>query len=482
MLRRPFPFLPRLRGLALDVRANVAVTFALVGVLLILLAFAGIDISNAFAAKNALQDATDAAALAVATEVSKNPNEARPQLQAVAEGMLAADYSRGASTIGSFHVCTAATANDCTGPSGPLKINTVSLQTSANAPCLLFGLSSLCGASSSLIPVTASTTTTINFGITMQLNILMDSSASMIVGATPSDVTAIANWVLANWNLVKTGDPAPNYPGGDNPPCAFACHDVGGSTTAADIAMGLTHAHSAGATTRFDVMTGAAQSLVQHLKQEAAGNTRVPQDTVLFNIMSFDTSLHTYGSADTDYSGAKAAIAQVTPGRDTWMSKAMTQVISQLGSNGTGASAASPYKFLIVVTDGLQSDRGANWSCASWGADAAWNYNPTCYGGYATTISAAQCSQLKNNGIVVAVLETPYVPLTGQSPGVQPYEKTVRHVIFPGGPGGASTVSAALQACASPGFYFQAVNASDIATGFTTLTDQFINQTTRITN
>jgi hypothetical protein len=160
----------------------------------------------------------------------------------------------------------------------------------------------------------------------------------------------------------------------------------------------------------------------------------------------------------------------------------MTQVINQLGANGTGASAASPLKFLIIVTDGLQSDRNNNWSCASWGADPAWNYNPTCYGGYATTISGAQCSQLKANGIVVAVLETPYVPLTGQSPHVQPYEKTVRHVIFPGGPAGASTVSAALSSCASPGFYFQAVNSADIATGFTTLTDQFINQTTRITN
>jgi len=479
---RPIRFVRELRRLGGDVRANVAVTFALVGVLLILLAFAGVDISNAFAAKNALQDATDAAALAVATEVSKNPNEAKPQLQAVAQGMLAADYNRGAPAIMTFHVCTAAMSSDCTGPSGPLKMNTVNLTTSANAPCLLFGLSSLCGSSNSLIPVNASTTTTINFGVTMQLNILMDSSASMIVGATPADVTSIANWVSANWNLVKPGDPGPNYPGGDNPPCAFACHDVGGSTTAADIALGLTHAHSAGATTRFDVMTSAAQGLVQHLKQEAAGNTRVPQDTVVFNIMSFDTSLHTYGSANTDYNGAKTAIGQVTPGLDTWMSNALTQVISQIGANGTGASTTSPYKFLIVVTDGLQSDRGSNWGCSSWGADAAWNYNPTCYGGYATTISAAQCAQLKNNGIVLAVLETPYVPLTGQSPGVQPYEKTVRHVIFPGGPNSASTVSAALQACATPGFYFQAVNASDIATGFATLTDQFINQTTRITN
>jgi len=168
----------------------------------------GVDISNAFAAKSALQDATDAAALAVATEVSKNPNETPAQLQAVAQGMLAADYNRGAPTIASIFVC-APVQNQCVGPNGPLKMNTVSLQTSANAPCILFGVSPLCSASNSLIPVTGSTTTTINFGVTMQLNILMDSSASMIVGATPADVTAISNWVSANWSLVKPGDPDP---------------------------------------------------------------------------------------------------------------------------------------------------------------------------------------------------------------------------------------------------------------------------------
>ena len=109
-------------------------------------------------------------------------------------------------------------------------------------------------------------------------------------------------------------------------------------------------------------------------------------------------------------------------------------MISQVGVNGNGTSAASPFKFLILVTDGLQSDRSNNWSCTSWGSDPAWSYNPTCYGGYATSINASQCAQLKANGVILAVLETPYVPLTGQDPNVQPYEKTVRHVIYPAAP------------------------------------------------
>lgn len=463
---------------ARDLRANVAITFALVGVLLIILVFAAVDISNAFTAKNALQDATDASALAVATEVSKNPGEAKGQLRQLAKGMLGADFRQGKATITAFHVCTA-TSHDCNGPSGPMQMNTVSLETSANAPCLLAGLSSLCGAQGALIPVNGSATTSINVGVTMQLNILMDSSASMIVGATQADVTKISNWVSAHWSQVKPGDPPP-YTGSDNPPCAFACHDVGGSTQPSDVVTGLSNAHAAGATTRFDVMIQAAQSLINHVQTEAQGATA--QDTLLFNVWSFDTALHTYGSSNTNYAGALTAIGQVSPGLDTWMATAMGQVITQVGSNGNGTSATSPFKFLILVTDGLQSDRSSNWSCTSWGNDTAWNYNPTCYGGYATSISNGQCSQLKANGVIVAVLETPYVPLTGQSPNVSPYEKTVRHVLFPGGPGSTSVISQALQSCASPGYYYQAANSSDIATGFATLTDKFINSTTRIVN
>jgi Flp pilus assembly protein TadG len=468
-----------IRRLAQNTRGGVAVTFALVGVILIIVVFMAVDISDAFSAKNALQDATDAAALAVATEVANNPTESEAQLKLVAAAMLKADFPQGGATLGAFHVCNAA-LNDCTDAQGQMQMNTVNLETGANVTCLLFGLSSLCGSSGAMIPVNASTTTSINQGVTLQLNVLMDSSASMIVGATPQDVATISNWVSANWAQVKPGDPAP-YTGADNPPCAFACHDVGGNTQPSDIAMGLTNAHSAGATTRFDVMIQAAQGLINHLQTESQQSSG-PQNTMLFNIMSFDTSLHTYGTSNTNFAGALTAVGQVSPGLDTWMATAMGQVITQVGSNGNGTSAASPLKFLILVTDGLQSDRSNNWSCTSWINDAAWSYNPTCIGGYATSINASQCAQLQSNGVIVAVLETPYVPLTGQDPNVAPYEKTVRHVIYPGGPSTQSAISQALSACASPGYYFQASSSSQIATGFATLTDKFINSASRIVN
>src|SRR5262249_14206734 len=148
-----------------------------------------------------------------------------------------------------------------------------------------------------------------------------------------------------------------------NPPCAFACHDNGGSTTGADVALGLTRAHTAGATTRFDVMITAASDLIGHIQTEVNANPILANNTYEFNVMSFDTTLHNWGAANTtSFTAAQSAVSQVTPGLDTHMFNALSTLITTVGVAGNGSSAASPLKFLILVTDGLQSDRNSNWS------------------------------------------------------------------------------------------------------------------------
>ena len=455
---------------------NTLLLFALVLPIMLLVIGGGLDVSMAVNERAKLQSAADAVALAVSIEVAKNPNDTLATLQSKANTMLIAELgaSSGAS-IASVHVC-APIQNDCTNYDGSaMATETVEVRLTGTTYCA-FGtlISGLCNASGGTAQtVNVNSTTAIGFSKNIQLNILLDGSASMIVGATSNDVTLISNWVSHHWNSVKPGDPYP-YNGGDNPPCAFACHDIGGSTTSADIVTGLTNAHTAGATTRFDVMISAAQQLLSHIQTEITSNSQYSKNTYMYNVMSFDTTLHSWGSSNMlTTSAATSAVNQVTPGLDTYMSTALSSLITTLGQAGSGVTSSTPLKFLIIVTDGLQSDRNADWYCNYWGWDSNWNYN-VCYGGYATTISATQCNQLKSNGVVVAVLETPYVPLTGQDPNVAPYERVVRSVIYPNGPNGASALSTSLQACASSGYYFQATNSSQIATGFTTLTDKFL--------
>ncbi|HLI67071.1 MAG TPA: TadE/TadG family type IV pilus assembly protein [Caulobacteraceae bacterium] len=482
-LARVTSFVRRFAG---DRSANVLIMFGLTLPILLAIAGAGIDFGYAEDAKVQLQDASDAASLAVSAEVAKNPNDTVQTLQTLAQNVLTANYTQTggtAPTINDFHVC-APVQNDCTDGATTLANNTVLVSATATAPCLPLPIpTTVCQGSPPGQVVNASTNTVVGFGATLQINVAMDSSASMIVGATPGDVTTISNWVSNNWSLVKPGDPAP-YTGKDNPPCAFACHDVDSSTTPADIALGLTHAHSAGATTRFDVMIAAANQLITHVQSLSTSSSQLAKNTYVFNIYSFDTAVHKYGSTNMSYASATNAVASVAPGLDTYINNAMSTFAGSggnaIGPNGNGTSTSSPLKFMILVTDGLQSDRNLNWqNCTHWGMDN-WGFASSCLaGGFDVPMSTASCTTLKNEGVVLAVLETPYVPLTGQDPHNTPYEGTVRHVIYPGGPNGGnpvSVVSQALQNCATTGYYFQAVNSSDIATGFLQLTDKFVQQ------
>ncbi len=505
-----------------DKRANVLIMFGLTLPLLLAIVAGGIDFSYAEGAKTTLQDAADAASLAVSAEVVLHPNDTVAQLRAVAAAALAAD-DKSPVTITSFQVCApVAQSSNC---AGGLANNTVLVAVQASTTCIPVPIATVvCQGSPPAMTVTASTTTVIGFGATLQLNVVVDSSASMIVGSTPADVTTIANWVGAtttvkekcggssvkincrqylNWNSVAS-DPVVDTPvtqatvfASDSPPCAFACHDNGNSTTAADINLGLTRATAAGATTRFQVMISAGQDLVNHVSTEVNSTTALARNNYVFNIFSFDDTLHKYGTTNmacnsTANGGCAAplsAVTSVSPGLDTYLDNAMSTFAgsgaNSIGANGTGASVASPLKFLLLVTDGLQSDRNKNWqNCTSWGNEALWGFSNTCLAGmFDKPIDTANCTTLKNEGVVLAVLETPYVPLTGMDPQETPYEGTVRHVIYPGGPNGGnpvSAVSAALLACATTGYYFQAVNSTDISTGFTALTDKFLQHSARI--
>jgi len=274
------------RRFAGDKRANVLIMFGLTLPILLAIVAGGIDFSYAEGAKVNLQDASDAASLAVSSEVVKNPNDTVATLKTLATATLKANDPSGTNlSITDFHVC-APVQNDCTNGTTTMASDTVLVVAQATAPCIPVPIpTTVCTGSPPGQTVTGTTTTVIGFGATLQLNVVMDSSASMIVGSTSTDVTTIANWVGAtttitekcgnpsvtqqcrhyvNWNSVAS-DPVVDTPisqattfSSDNPPCAFACHDEGNSTTSADIQLGLTRATAAGATTRFQVMIAAA--------------------------------------------------------------------------------------------------------------------------------------------------------------------------------------------------------------------------------
>ena len=507
------------QGMTAARRGGVTLIFALLAPLLVLCMIGAIDLSQELTTRNHLQDATDAAALAVSATDSETPTSSEASLKTVATNILAANFKPGSNTNGTpvittFAVCTPAQLTDC-GASGVT--NTVTITTQVKAPCWMpLTLPGVCTNDGQSHMLTATNTTNIGYPTTVQINLLLDVSGSMIVGSTPADVNAMITWNNnpANWKAVNDANAST--------PCAFACHfnGQGNGTTPttssgsanSDMQQGLTNAHAAGSTTRYDVLVKSASSLITYIQNKVANSPTLARNSYYFNIYAFSDGITKVYSSTTanDWAGTANAIQNnIYVGLDTHLSSVLSTFATMVGSNGTGYSLASPQKVVLLVTDGVQSDfyydfpNNSNSSCGvspdpSWKV-ADYNYPSSSYGswaGYTETSCyvspppTTSCTTIKNNQIPMLVLETPYVPLTGQDPKeYYLYETFARHAIFPNGPTrpvanpanpstpAVSAVSTALSNCASsPQMYGQADtnDPSSIQNGMQKLIDTYL--------
>jgi hypothetical protein len=389
----------------------------------------------------------------------------------------------------------------------------------------------------------------------------------------------------------------------------------------------VAHLPSVNATTRFDVMkqavvndpsgqfcggvgqvvcnTNQTEGLLAYIRDTySATNTRANLSTFLYNMYGFNYGINGDEPDDAVFhedipdnsqlsitnepslANIATTVNNLTVGINTHLNPpvnlghtaVLPALVNLVGSThpGAGQTSDNPLKFVIILTDGLNSDR--NWNhdaspagdpipssivqspsvdnityCAMWDArpstvqtingTPAWqglsgqnamnqchnfSYAPGFFNGaippvvgfgtgsnftqavppngftlnglnkvwYAGPIQTSFCTTMKNSGVTIAVLETPYVPLTGQDTIHHTYENTVQAVIWPQGnpathtasyPTGQngtpmSAVSQALQSCAtSPSFYFQASDDTTIATGFIQLFNSFAGQYVHIT-
>ena len=172
--------------------------------------FGAIDVTSMNNTRTQLQAATDTAALAISSTDSENPNTTEATMKALAASMLAANF-KGATTptLTSFSLCTPVQTTDCATVNGnPTVTNTVSMTTSVKGSCWVpVVLPGVCTGGGQTAPVYVSNTTNIGFAANIQMNMLLDVSGSMIVGATTNDVNLISTWVGKNWSQVHySGD------------------------------------------------------------------------------------------------------------------------------------------------------------------------------------------------------------------------------------------------------------------------------------
>jgi Flp pilus assembly protein TadG len=328
------------------------------------------------------------------------------------------------------------------------------------------------------------------------IDFLLDNTSSMMLPATDQDLALLqgkeSTWLASasNRSLVG-GNPIGWNPNGGgsfgtgNYPlasttyyCAFACHWESSSTaTNPTDFYGL--ARQVGEKLRFDEVQSATVTAIQQMETLeqtngqlsvgvfAFGGTNMTSPSYLSTIFAeapLDPTVNGVSQKSAGGAAAIAALQNISPPvsgdiPNTNVGIALSDTLAITGPGGTGNTAASPLKSLILVTDGIEDDT-----------------TPQSIPSTEGPIRSSVCTAMKNAGYTVYVLYTPYNSEQVYVPN--------SYALIPYITGASSpSVLSSLQSCASSVNDVIVANSSDdIQAGMTTLIDEAVGATTRFIN
>ena len=496
-----------------DERANVSMIFAFSVPVLVLAMAVGVDFTNAAVTRSRLADAADAAALAALTPAMMQQVDSVAQTAAYAmfDGRV---QTVSAVTPGTVQRNISVATNSTTG------MRVAQVTYSANVNALFGGVLSLFGA------LPPNTGMKVGGGATAQASeppninfyLLLDNSPSMSLPASTAGINTMIS-------LTPTQD--------NGHTCAFACHqastnntdtqgnlctdgttpqfpqcnsngtvkqnnqycsmDSSCSTTVQNQYQNYTQkaqmdnfalARANNITLRLDELTNGVTTLMSTAKQYQTTINPSNPPVYQFAAYSMDTlwsvpsSNNLLMNLTTDYQNAwttaKAnfgvmqmfsnsygcASANCTGGsynndQTTNYDTAMSSINSAMPNPGNGTQSSSAQEILFFVTDGVE-DENFNGSrlIQTINANGATNW----------------CTTIKNRGIKIAVLYTDYLPVTTNgfyNGNVAPFQPTI---------------SAALQACASTGLFYDASAGTDLGKALSTLFATAMQQSAALSN
>jgi Flp pilus assembly protein TadG len=419
--------LNRVQAFRRDARGNIALTFGLISVPMVVSVGVGVDYSLANRMKATLDAYADAAALSVV-------NNASMALTTAAAKTAAENFFSGEAAMlkrGSVGKVTATITDGTSGRSAKVYYE-ASIQTTLSG---VVGINTL--------NISGSATANSSLPTYMDFYMLLDNTPSMGVGATPADVAKM---------VANTPDQ-----------CAFACHQL---DVAPNDYYGL--AKSLGLTTRIDVVRSATQQLM-----DTATSMQIVSSQFRAAIYTFGASATAIGttkifSLSSSLSAAKTAAAAIdlmtvpyqnyASDTDTNFNKVLTDMNSEITTPGDGSASSKPQKVLFFVSDGVADAAGV--SCQKNTTAGQDPKTGTNYTRCQEPLNVSYCTTIKNRGVKIAVLYTTYLALPTNAwymSWIDPFNKG------PYGPSPNSEIAANMQACASPGFYFEVSPTGGIA-------------------
>jgi Flp pilus assembly protein TadG len=454
----------QLRRLFRDSRGNVAMMFAASLFPLAFLIGMAIDYTMASDRQAQLNGFADAAALAAVTPSMMAQSDANAKTAATntfnsqAQQLTSITYS-----TSNLNVSVSTTAGK----------RTATVAYTASSPTFF---SSLLGQNQ--INLGGSSTATGGLPPNINFYLMLDSSPSMALAAT----TAGMQKLIAN-----TQSQVDSQTGSKG--CAFACHEfqpskdglsqdnytvarnlgltlridlvqaaVANLTTTATNTMANINASYEMAIYTFDVTLNTIQTLTSSMTTAANSTSNIKLLEVCYNNrLSCSSSGTGDGDMDSDFDQAMYKINNIMPNP----------------GSGTTTKGDTPQEVLFIVTDGVNdacvSTSPAN-SYSGGGCREQYymNYINASGNTYAPPGGVDWCQTVKNRGIRIAVLYTTYVPMI--SPPLTNYNSSWYKNFMGAGKGISAFINAttdqaatSLQACASPGLFYEVQNDGDIS-------------------
>lgn len=288
----------------------------------------------------------------------------------------------------------------------------------------------------------------------LNVYILLDKSASMMLAATKNDQNALKK-----------------YAGG----CAFACHIPEGNRTYNNQTYTNNYdlAKAIGVQLRADVSVSAVEKVLDVITKEDPHQSRIKVGFYTMGTSAFEAMAPTtaIASARQTLLDDTKGLTSATSFSSTYFHVALPQFSKFVGTAGDGSSALKPLKLVLLLTDGVQSAR--DWV----------HHDPD----RVTPLNPNWCGGMKKAGVEVGVLYTEYLPINGD----WGYERTVGESMkssdyssvwkgtMPSGKNSSikrrDFIPIALRDCASnPNLFLSASDADEIEKGLSALFEQYL--------
>jgi len=443
-----------------DQKANIAVIFALAMVPTVYLLGMTLDYTQAVRQRSQLNAAIDAAVIATVTPAMLS--------QSTTAATTAATKIFNATANGLSGLSAPPTLTVNITNSGLVRTSTVSYTAGStnNFPILL---------GSPAWPISGTTSASASGAPNINFYLLLDDSPSMAIAGTPAGITTMVN------NTPSQGG------------CAFACHETHPSSDNLGNPGGEDNyalARSLGVTLRIDLMSQA----VANLMSTATTMETTNNNTYKVALYSFDYGFNTIyapsGLPSSNLSAAASAasnniqLLQVYDNNcltssncnsdtDTNFESALQNlnVIMPAPGGGTSNTGDTPQEVVFLVTDGVDDEVVSSPATCSQTALSLGSSQYRCQQPFNTT----WCNTVKNRGIRIAVLYTEYLQL--------PTNSWYNSYIAPFNNPSPSTgqIATNLQACASPGLFYDVQSGGDITAALNALFQLVVSTAAHLT-